>query len=119
MFEPPTRKQNESFLRTMRVKGVGVGRNEATVGMDRAYLVLDELDETRAELATTKARLDGTSSAIPAIVANHTKSIRAELTRFITAYESMRRRFGNEYEGRFAECDALVQKHDTEREKRG
>jgi hypothetical protein len=38
----------------------------------------------------------------------------AKLTRFIAAYESMRRRFGDEYEGRFAECDALIQKHDAE-----
>jgi hypothetical protein len=33
-------------------------------------------------------------------------------TRFIAAYESLRRRFGDEYEGRFAECDELVKRHD-------
>jgi hypothetical protein len=37
-----------------------------------------------------------------------------ELARFIAAYESMRRRFGDEHEVRFSECDALVQKHDAE-----
>lgn len=30
-----------------------------------------------------------------------------DLVRFLAAYESMRRRFGDEYEGRFAECDEL------------
>jgi hypothetical protein len=34
------------------------------------------------------------------------------MTRFVAAYESMRRRFGDEYEGRFAECDELVKRHD-------
>ena len=36
------------------------------------------------------------------------KVLRDKFTRFITAYESMRRRFG----GRFAECDELVKQHD-------
>jgi hypothetical protein len=34
--------------------------------------------DLRAELATTKALLDGTTSAIPAIVASHTKLLRSE-----------------------------------------
>ncbi len=41
------------------------------------------------------------------------EAAKANLTRFITAYESMRRRFGDEYEVRFAECDDLVKKHDA------
>ena len=41
----------------------------------------------RAELITTKARLDGTTSAIPAIVANHTKSLTAENKRLRSAPE--------------------------------
>jgi hypothetical protein len=63
----------------------------------------------RAEVITTKARLDGTTSAIPTIVANHAQSHRADLGRFIAAYEAMRLKFGDEYEGRFAECDRLVE----------
>ena len=35
------------------------------------------------------------------------------LVRFISAYESLRHRFGDEYEGRFSECDNLVKEHDA------
>jgi|GEM_PF-2301107 len=73
--------------------------------------LLVEQAKLRAEERVTKARLDGTTSAIPAIVNNHTKSYRADLHRFIAAYEQMRFRFGDEYEGRFEECDRMVELH--------
>jgi hypothetical protein len=38
--------------------------------------------------------------------------LKSRLIRFIAAYESMRRRFGDEYQGRFAECDDLVKQYD-------
>jgi hypothetical protein len=38
--------------------------------------------------------------------------LRAKFTRFIAAYESMRRRFGGDYAGWFVECDELVKRHD-------
>jgi len=42
------------------------------------------------------------------------KCERDKFTRFIAAYESMRRRFGDEYQGRFEECDQLIKEHDAD-----
>ena len=36
---------------------------------------------------------------------------RADLTKFVAAYGEMRHRFGDEYDGRFSECDELVKLH--------
>lgn len=38
-----------------------------------------------------------------------------DLVRFITAYESLRHRFGDEYAGRFAECDEMVKLYDADK----
>lgn len=43
---------------------------------------------------------------------NCTQVLYARLTSFIAAYESVRRKFGDDYAGRFAECDELVKRHD-------
>jgi hypothetical protein len=74
---------------------------------DGAVAVL--LASLRAEVLYTKARLDGTTSAIPSLVANHKQSHRADLTRFVTAYEGMRSLFCDEHDVRFAACDRLVE----------
>jgi hypothetical protein len=38
-------KENESFLRTMRSRGVSGG--DSTVALDRVYALLDEIDDLR------------------------------------------------------------------------
>ncbi len=53
------------------------------------YTAGPTLRQLRADLATTRARLEGTTSAIPAIVANHTKSLTEENKRLRSGLESI------------------------------
>ena len=94
------REDNENFLRAMKR---GLPSQEGSIGVDRAYLLLEVIDELRAELFTTQARLTGTVSAIPVIAAstscryddrkvgeNHTSSLLRENERLRAALQDCR-----------------------------
>jgi hypothetical protein len=81
------REDNENFLRAMKR---GLPSQEGSIGVDRAYLLLEMIDDLRAELFTTQARLTGTVSAIPVIAANHTSSLLRENERLRAALQDCR-----------------------------
>jgi hypothetical protein len=81
------REDNENFLRAMKR---GLPSQEGSIGVDRAYLLLETIDDLRAELFTTQARLIGTVSAIPVIAANHTSSLLRENERLRTVLQACR-----------------------------